>query len=461
MSICTDYSLVIPIDRQHKHVYTPVFSSYSNMFRLFDNKPTCKMVWKRGDQDVKYAFIFHRVGLGLQYEVTEDLTTTDYDIFVNDTNEEVVEFPKNYATRKYHKGLTRYIVHYTHLTDKVYSNMIIPGMLGEKQYISRYTFTPAISSQFDPTLPDTYVSLELDDNPIELNNFDNRLLLPQYEFESNSRMLQVKQRSSMIQHLKRIKYTPTFIDVNDKFKPSQAFFKILEIFNRENIPKPNSVLFLAEAPGMFIVALTELFKNDFTWNANSYMGVGTLLEDTYGIIENTKDKWIFGDVASEEVFQRCTTQTYDVVTSDLGMDIQVDKDEVLAKFFYAVVRIAIGCKAKHVIVKVFLPLRSELSIMSIRMLRSHYSSVRYIKTSLNLHSDELYIYASNHMDNHTMASPQGLYPERHSHSEIVNRLCKIHINALQRKLKRIYLRTDTTHEDRLKADEFLKVINWV
>jgi hypothetical protein len=450
MNTCNDYSLVRPVDKLHKHVYTPVFTSYSNMFRLFDNSESCKLIWKKGDQDVKFAFMFHRLGLGLKFEVTEDLNTEDYDIFVDDSDEQIKDIPKNYVTRKYHKDLTRFIVQYTHLTDKIYSNMIISDMLGEKEYISRYTFVPAIASVYDTSLPDTYVSYELNDDYVELSQFDQRLLLPQYEYESNLKIIQGRQtRSSLIQQLKKIRYSPSYIKVNSKFKPSQAFFKILEIFNRENIPNPNNILFLAEAPGMFIIALTELYRNNFDWKANTYMGDG-LLEDTYGVIENTKDKWIFGDVASEDVYQRCTTQSYDIVTSDLGIDIDENKDEVLSKFFYAVVKIAIGCNAKHVIVKVFLPLSSELSLLSIRMLRSKYSSVKYIKTSLNLHSDEVYIYASNSKSS----------TDRSSHSDIVNQLCKIHINALQNRLKSIYLRIENLHEDQVKTDEFLKVIKW-
>jgi hypothetical protein len=133
------------------------------------------------------------------------------------------------------------------------------------------------------------------------------------------------------------------------------------------------------------------------------------------------------------------------------MNIERSKDEELSKYFLAVVKIAIACKAQHVIAKVFLPLKSEDALESIRLLSVNYTNIKYIKTSLNLFSDELYVYASNR--------PQ-LPREIYSHEEIVDKLSRIHINEMQKKLKSGYTGKYNHRQDKLKFQEFLKAVKW-
>lgn len=477
---CLDYCLLKPImSKKHKHVYTPVFSSYSNAFRLFDDYEDMRLILIQGDQNVEYALKFHRYGMNkkctiLRVKNFEDITFQDSDICVNDSFNTITYIPKNYISRRGSKDLKQYIVQYKYVTDTVFTNMELRDLMDENSYIEKYTFIPAIASKLDNTLPDMYVAFDLNDDPIEIKNYDYRSLLPQYEFESNVEHLKGKYvKHTMSEQLKKIPYKNNYIEVNSNFKPSKAFFKILEIFHKEEIPKPGKILFLAEAPGMFIVALTELFKNDFTWKANTYLGDDLsnnnleykgLLEDTYGIIKNTQDRWIFGDVASEEVYQKCIQNSYDIVTSDLGMaDVEGKKDEELGKFFYAVARIAVGCNAKRVIIKVFLPLKSELSLKALKLLKSKYSCIRYIKTSLNLNTDELYVYAYNSESSESrdrFSHSEDSQQSKLSHSEIMYNLSKIHINSLKYNLKLRYLGTNIYQDELRRLKIFKKTIKW-
>jgi hypothetical protein len=70
---CGDFSLLEPSHLGHMHVRTPVFSSYSCGFIMFDEQKECSFHWRVGsnvNRNVAFAFAFHRMGLGLNYSIT-------------------------------------------------------------------------------------------------------------------------------------------------------------------------------------------------------------------------------------------------------------------------------------------------------------------------------------------------------------------------------------------------------
>ena len=128
---------------------------------------------------------------------------------------------------------------------------------------------------------------------------------------------------------------------------SNATLKIYEIITQMNLinNKKISVFFNAELPGNFIVGLNHYLKTKYkknsvlNWVASSYLSDTGTLGDTYGILNNNKDKWLMdhnmnGDMTqidnvielSKRVLDRFP-KGVDIYTSDAGLDVSSNYNE--------------------------------------------------------------------------------------------------------------------------------------
>jgi hypothetical protein len=169
-----------------------------------------------------------------------------------------------------------------------------------------------------------------------------------------------------------------------KHTVSNAYCKLWEIFESVSGLMPNhkniKVFLIAEAPGQWIHTITDYIKKrrehvkDFDWRANSLnprhpinikLFGEDIVKDTYGLIKNFPDKWLWGDTGTGDIMNIDNLKWYhkysqnwgkiDLITGDAGL--QSDDPMIYQKLELAQVLMvaSVSSVGSNCVIKHFLP----------------------------------------------------------------------------------------------------------
>jgi hypothetical protein len=210
------------------------------------------------------------------------------------------------------------------------------------------------------------------------------------------------------------------------FPVSQAWAKMWEILINTGIvdadSKSLSSFHVCEAPGNFICALKHFVKtqtkiSDFEWRAqslNPYEKKVTdinknLIGDTYGMIENNPNNWLFGSDNTGDITNPQNINHYvdffkhkkpDLMTSDCGIAKSEETDKRLLHVVFCQFYTMLKClkKGGSYVAKVFIPLIHPIELSMIYILYLHFEELRFFKGVVNPNSKEYYIVCKGYMD---------------------------------------------------------------
>lgn len=202
---------------------------------------------------------------------------------------------------------------------------------------------------------------------------------------------------------------------------SQAFLKLLEIYNIIKIIDPNlnnlNTFHMCEAPGQFILATKYFIKNktkikNHKWLAQSLnpnneenkKKYNNIISDTYNLIKNNPKKWIWGCKNTGDITDPDNIRSYaknlkncNLITSDCGLPTPkkqlIYQDTYISKVNYCqIVFILVNLpKNGNFIFKTFLPMNKPYIISLMYILQNSFEKLHIYKPFQNLSSSELYI----------------------------------------------------------------------
>tara|TARA_B100000902_G_C27305765_1_gene915378 strand:+ start:156 stop:1346 length:1191 start_codon:yes stop_codon:yes gene_type:complete len=204
-----------------------------------------------------------------------------------------------------------------------------------------------------------------------------------------------------------------------KLKPlSRSFYKMIEIFGlleiNDSLPKDCKTFHLAEGPGGFIEALTELRKN----RKDNYIGMTLLDENDISIpawkkssffLDNNPNVYIekgedgTGNIMSAENLKSCFNKyggKIDLITGDGGFDFSSDFNQqeiISSKLIFCQIAFATAIQKKGgTFILKFFDTFTKTSIDMIYLLSILYEKVYFIKPNTSRYANsEKYIICKN------------------------------------------------------------------
>jgi len=262
------------------------------------------------------------------------------------------------------------------LKSKSFTNVLLKSIKPQKHY--RFRELDEIHSLID-------LSLQINNNILNnLNNFGKG-------FSRSSKV--PKFIKSITDNYARgvSSYINKYNKKSIKHMVSNAYCKLWEIFESVDGLMPNhkdvKVFLIAEAPGQWIHTITDYIKKrrpnveNFDWRANSLnpwnpinikLFGEDIVKDTYGLIKNFPDKWLWGDTGTGDIMNIDNLKWYhkycqnwgkiDLITGDAGL--QSDDPMIYQKLELAQVLMvaSVSSVGSNCVIKHFLPYISYLPI---------------------------------------------------------------------------------------------------
>ena len=187
------------------------------------------------------------------------------------------------------------------------------------------------------------------------------------------------------------------------------FYEILTVNQRllRNFQNEFKTFHLCEAPGAFIAALNHYLsgtKIKWKWYAQSLISKNSL-GDTYGLIEQYPDNWIFegnGDLTNPTIIrkylERSDIHHPQLITADGGFSLQANEysmeEKLMTKLFLGEMIMILGLLAPDgcAIVKMFLPFTESLTLNLLYIINCHFDRMTIQKpVTSKIQNSEIYI----------------------------------------------------------------------